>query len=496
MKAALSGAAILLGVLTCGDGVAAGALISRTLSPGPNPGSRERAYEVFVPDHLSNGAAAPVVMVLHGCRQTEQNMIRETRFTELAERDGFIVVFPFITSYSFFPPRAPNCWGFFIEQHRHEGLGEPTDLRRILEAVEDEFPIDPKRRYIAGLSSGAAMAVVMAVAYSEDIAAAGAVAGLPYGENACAVANSCFSGIAHQPVSAFVEAMAAEQQSGDEQQRLVPIMVIHSTNDTTVPIRNAQNIRDSWITYYDASTTPAANEDCTAEGVPCEHTRFTDRDGRTVLETVFYNGPPSGRTHFWVGDNAGPFADPDGPSASELLWTFLRQQSLGSGALADIAIEPAEVAGTSATIIGNVGAEAEIAQVLVRLDGDAPQAERPAAGTTSFSARFESLPADRRYTPVVRAVLKNGISQSATGDEFAIGEPPEMPVINTARGSFQEHILAGRIVVQQPPCMLGLGVCDADFSTLFFQHGFEAFALHNPAGTSRWYLDAGNIPPP
>jgi poly(hydroxyalkanoate) depolymerase family esterase len=494
MRASFQSAVLFLGVLAFVDCAQAGTLVSRTLPAGPDPGSRERKYQVFVPERLSDPTAAPLVMVLHGCLQNEQNMIDETRFTEVAERDGFIVVFPFITSHPFLPARAQNCWGFFIEQHRHEGLGEPRDLRRILDAVEDEFPVDPDRRYIAGLSSGAAMAVVMAVAYSEDIAAAGAVAGLPYGEDACAVAHACFTGIAHKPVSAFVEAMQAEQPSAEEQ-RLVPMMSIHSINDMTVPIRNAHNLRDSWIEYYGADATPVATEDCTAEGVSCERARFTDQEGRTVVETVFYNGPPAGTTHYWVGDNAGMFADPDGPSASDLLWSFFRQHTRAAGAQADIDILPAEVEGTSATIHGTVDDERGIQQVSVRLDGEAPQAERMAEGTTSFSVGFQGLQDDQLYTPVVRAVFDDGTSQTATGAEFAVGAPPEEPVVDTVRGNFQEHILAGRIAVQGPPCVLGLGVCDADFNTLFVQHGFEAFALHNPVGTNRWYLDAGNIPP-
>ena len=485
---------ILFGLLTLGAAAEAGSLVSRTLPQGPSPGSRERTYQVFVPDGLDSARAAPVVMVLHGCLQNERNMIRETRFAELAEREGFIVVFPFITSHPSFPLRAPNCWGFFVEQHRHEGLGEPADLRRILQAVEEEFPVDPDRRYVAGLSSGAAMAVIMAVAYSEDIAAAGAVAGLPYGEDACAVHNACVTGIAHQAVGAFVEAMRSEQQEAAEQ-RLVPVMAIHSTNDMTVPIKNGQNIRDSWIAYYDASTAPAGLEDCTTEGVTCERARYADDEGRTVVETVFYGGPPSGRTHFWVGDDAGMFADPDGPSASELLWSFFQQNPRTAGAPAEIVLEPAEVEGRGATIRGSISAEAGIESVFVRLDGGASQPERPAEGLTSFSARFDDLPDDRLYTPVVRVVLEGGASQSASGIEFAIGSPPQAPSINTVRGNFQEHILAGRIAVQRGPCMLGLGVCDAGFNALFFQHGFEAFALHNPAGTDRWYLDPANIPP-
>ena len=49
-------------------------------------------------------------------------MIAQTGFATLAERDGFIVVYPFITSYD--GMRSPNCWGFWFPQHIHEGAGE------------------------------------------------------------------------------------------------------------------------------------------------------------------------------------------------------------------------------------------------------------------------------------------------------------------------------------------------------------------------------------
>ena len=327
IRRSLGAIGLVIGALVLAGSASAGSLESRSLPAGPYPGSRERIYRVFVPDDLPADGGAPVVMLLHGCLQDERDMIEDTRFTELAERDGFIVVFPFVTSYPFLPLRARNCWGFFVEGQRQEGRGEAADLRRIFGAVEEEFRADPARRYVAGLSSGGAMAVVMAVAYSEDIAAAGAVAGVPYGEDACAVAHACFTGVRHRPVAALREAMRAEQQA-EEDQRLVPLMVIHSTNDGTVPIKNALNLRDAWIAHHAPDATLAGTGDCTTDGVPCEHSRFVDRAGRTVVETVFYDGPRFGRTHFWVGDHEGRFADPDGPSASELLWDFFRQHRL------------------------------------------------------------------------------------------------------------------------------------------------------------------------
>lgn len=101
-----------------------------------------------------------------------------------------MVVFPFVTSWKPLPWRARNCWGFWIEAERRRDEGEVGDLRRILHGVEAEFGTDPRRRYVAGLSSGGAMAVAMAVVYGDAIRAAGAVAGLAYGETSAAVSVS------------------------------------------------------------------------------------------------------------------------------------------------------------------------------------------------------------------------------------------------------------------------------------------------------------------
>jgi hypothetical protein len=135
------------------------------------------------------------------------------------------------------------------------------------------------------------------------------------------------------------------------------------------------------------------------------------------------------------------------------------------------------------------------AQVFVRLDGDAPQAERTAEGTAAFSARFEDLEDDQRYTPVVRVLLDDGASETRSGPEFAVGSRRRRrlsrPYAATSRST--TSLAASRFRGRR--ALLGLGVCDADFNTLFLQHGFEAFALNNPVGTNRWYVHPANIPP-
>jgi poly(hydroxyalkanoate) depolymerase family esterase len=248
-----------------------------------------------------------MVMVLHGCRQTEQDMINDTRFKDLAERDNFIVVYPFITGYPATPPRDVNCWGFFIDEQIHQGAGEVEDLYQIALEVEAAFKIDPNRRYVTGLSSGAGMAVDLAVARSEYFAAAGSVEGLPYSETSSSVGFVCVNPGSFKTVAADVAAMQVEQ-SKPEEQRPILILAIHSNNDCTVNIKGSENIRESWIRRYGLNQPVVVTTDCTAEGVACTQTKYGP-PRRSVVETVFYDGDRSDNligtgSHYWGGTTA------------------------------------------------------------------------------------------------------------------------------------------------------------------------------------------------
>ena len=235
----------LLTLVLCGllsGAASAGELRQKVLTAKSYAGSRDRHYQVFVPSTYTGQDAVPLVMILHGCRQTEVNMINETRFKDLAERDNFIAVYPFITSYD--GMRETNCWGFFLDQHIHKGAGEAEDLHQIALEIEAELKIDPNRRYVTGLSSGAGMSVALAVAHSDYFAAAGSVEGLPYAETSSAVGFFCANPGSFKPVSADVVAMKTEQQQPEEQ-RPVPIMAIHSRNDCVVNKLASENIRDA-----------------------------------------------------------------------------------------------------------------------------------------------------------------------------------------------------------------------------------------------------------
>lgn len=320
-------------------------VIERALPASDASGSRERRYLLAAPEGVAEKPAQ--VLILHGCRQTHRDILTASRIHDLAAANAadddpandFIAVFPFVTSYPGFfeAPRAENCWGWWFEDQITEGAGEVGDLRRLMAEVETDFGTDPARRYIAGLSSGGAMSAAMAVVYSEDVTAVGAVAGLPFGEVPDAVAipwplhhmqswffnreANCLDPKRYKSVANLVERMKAAQAAPGEG-NLTPLMVIHSAFDCTVELRNGENLRDVWIARYGAAPTPSATQDCSQDGVTCRQLRYDGPEGR-VVETVFYEGGRNWNTHYWVGgDPRAPYSEPDGPSASCLLLEF------------------------------------------------------------------------------------------------------------------------------------------------------------------------------
>ena len=154
-----------------------------------------------------------------------------------------------------------------------------------------------------------------------------------------------------------------------------------------------------------------------------------------------------------------------------------------------ISFNPVSLDGLSATVSGVINSEVDIARVLVRLEGNSPQPEQAASGTETWSTSFEDLPDNQRYRPVARVELSDGTGRSAVGPLFTLGNPTL-----SVSATFNEHIVAGRIAVQRPPCVAGFGVCDTDFNSLFFQFGLNPFVLHAADSSGPWFVDPTHIP--
>ncbi len=283
-------------------------------------GSRNRKYLVYVPRGKTATSPRPLVVVLHGCRQNNRNIESITGFNELADHHGFLVAYPFVTSYRGL--RFENCWGWWFDREIHAGAGEVEDLWQIVEEIKDSYPVDDRRIHVTGLSSGAGMAVAMMVAHADRIASGAAVAGVPYAERSESVRHAFNTVPRNRPVDAIVSAMRDEM--GDDF-RCVPLQIVHSENDETVDIQSAINLRDSWGQCFDIDMQQVCK---TTRGkvseTAWEHRLYRNGGRKSVIETLFLTGPG----HGWYGGNPGDYSYPDSPDIKRYIWKFFGSHPL------------------------------------------------------------------------------------------------------------------------------------------------------------------------
>jgi poly(hydroxyalkanoate) depolymerase family esterase len=187
-------------------------------------------YRLFVPSSY-DGSQLPLLVMLHGCNQSASEFARSTAMNEIAEEQHFIVAYPEQSSFG----NMTRTWHWFQPGHQVRGLGEPAMIVGIVADIERSFQIAHNQVFIAGFSSGAALAVVMGVTYPDIFAAVGVHSGLPYAaaRHLGAALNAMLYG-APDPT--------CEQMISGSSQPVKSTIVFHGDADLTVSHRNAGKI--------------------------------------------------------------------------------------------------------------------------------------------------------------------------------------------------------------------------------------------------------------
>ena len=84
-------------------------------------------YAVYVPSSLRADSAAPLVVVLHGCGMTADQMAAASQFDALAERDRFMVLYPDVDALD--AETYGRCWrGIWAPDLEGRGSGDAAAI--------------------------------------------------------------------------------------------------------------------------------------------------------------------------------------------------------------------------------------------------------------------------------------------------------------------------------------------------------------------------------
>ncbi|MDQ2803393.1 MAG: PHB depolymerase family esterase [Pseudomonadota bacterium] len=267
-----------------------------------------RPYKLYVPSGYS-GQPVPLIVMLHGCTQSPDDFAAGTRMNGFAEEHTCLVAYPAQTTAG----NSQRCWNWFSPDDQLRGQGEPSLIAGITREIMGAWRVDPRRVYVAGLSAGAAAAVIMGSAYPELYAAIGVHSGLP-----CGAASDLPSAFAAMRQGTDRSGRrAAMEPRANRDRRVIPAIVFHGDRDSTVHPSNGDAVLAQLL-----PAVPLATERQSGR-VPGGHaytrTLHVDANGSEKFESWVIHSAG----HAWAGGSpAGSFTDPRGPDASREMMRF------------------------------------------------------------------------------------------------------------------------------------------------------------------------------
>lgn len=186
---------------------------------------KTRPYYLYVPSTIKAPNLAPLIVMLHGSNRTGVTLVE--KWKDYAKKEGIILA----------GPDASDL----------RGWGSPQDgpdfLRDLVEELKAKYPVNPRRVYLFGHSSGAIFALHMSLMESQYFAAAAIHAG------ALADEDKSLMDLAKRKIPINI-------QVGDSDP-MFPVKIVRSTRDALkekgfpVDLIEIEN-HDHW--YYDKAS--------------------------------------------------------------------------------------------------------------------------------------------------------------------------------------------------------------------------------------------------
>jgi poly(hydroxyalkanoate) depolymerase family esterase len=314
------GAAVAFAALTVAAGPAApasasAASLTQVTNFGADPGGAQ--MYVYVPD--TRPAAPAILLALHGCGGSGPGFYSGSEFASLADRYGFIVIYPSAEQQAGFG----KCWDTWSDAAKVRGGGsDPVSLVSMITYAEQTYHGDANRVYVTGSSSGGMMTDEMLALYPDVFKAGAAYMGVPF---------DCFANAADYPPGTSKctggSMVRTAQEWGDEARAAdpgysgprPPIQLWHGTADTLVPYQLLQEDIKQWTNVFGLSQSPTST-DTPQSG--WSRSRFADASGKVDVEAYSIQGaghvlPQTGMAayaiHFFGLDGGGSQPPPPPP---------------------------------------------------------------------------------------------------------------------------------------------------------------------------------------
>jgi polyhydroxybutyrate depolymerase len=278
-----------------------------------------RTFKIHLPSYYNKTVRSPLIIALHGRGGNGASMILITRngFNKLADKEGFIVVYPDGIELNWNDGRTDEKAN---DRAHRENIDDVGFISALIDFMAKKYNIDSKRVYVTGISNGAMMSYRLACELSQKITAIA-------------------------PVDGSIPSMLI---SGCLPSGSISVLAINNVNDPLVPFEGGEiyaglrkvnlgkviSVNESiefWVNRNKCSNDPVVTEEPDKD--PLDGTRVIKKQyisGIDGTEVVLY--AIDGGGHTWPG---GFQYEPEGIigktsrdiDAIEVIWSFFKMHS-------------------------------------------------------------------------------------------------------------------------------------------------------------------------
>lgn len=215
-------------------------------------GANKGNLEMYGYKPINNDLKVPLVVVLHGCVQTANEIAEQSGWNTLADANNFMVIYP----QQKVENNLNKCFNWYENLDISKNDGESETIKEMIQYAIQNFDVDPSKIFVTGISAGGAMANVLMANYPDLFKSGAIMSGIPFkAANDLATAYAAMQGKVEKTPDEWVTSIS--NNNPNYEGKYPKIVIFHGIDDPFVNVKNAEIIEIQWKGIHKIASEPA-----------------------------------------------------------------------------------------------------------------------------------------------------------------------------------------------------------------------------------------------